>query len=187
MRISSTPWSRICRRCLFVGKQKTPFENFNHPVVYNPAAGVFFRPGKTPFQNCQLFVARKVRQVPKARNVWNVRNVRNVRNMFPYPGTLYGYNTVYHSIVGLLLLKNVLMMLQKTSRGGCLDSPSISLVMGVIMAPALGIGRFCQFSVFVTNQVAMRVLGALLPPSFIEFRCAPFWIGLTKRTNMLVL
>jgi hypothetical protein len=54
------------------------------------------------------------------------------------------------------------------------------------MAPDLRIGRFSQFIMFVTKQVAVRGLVALLSPICM---CAPFWICCIKHkhTQLIVL
>ena len=42
--------SRILSQDLF-GPTNAPFENFNHPVVYDPAADAFLQAPKVPFEN----------------------------------------------------------------------------------------------------------------------------------------
>ena len=57
---------------------------------------------------------------------------------------------------------------------------------GVVVAN-VGIARFCQFIVLVTNQVVVRVLEVLVPPNFMFFRRASFWTCPKKHTYTIFL
>ena len=57
---------------------------------------------------------------------------------------------------------------------------------GIIFAN-VGIKRFCQFIVLVTNRVVVRDLEVSVPPNFMFFQRASFWTLPQKHTYTILL
>ena len=55
------------------------------------------------------------------------------------------------------------------------------------MVANVGITRFCQFIISITNQVAVRDLEVLVPPNSMVFRHASFWTCPRKHFYQILL